>query len=353
MINRCYFIPINDISVLLYFLLLSLVNYNMRKIRLFCFLFLMGGMYSFAQQSSSQRDDGRKGSYLSVALKAVGGGLDYKVYSSDLNEKGSRSNKLGYGLDLSYSYFFNNHWGVTSGLGVSRYASVGKLKGGIADDKYFALGTLTDDDHEDRPKEFELRTRISNLEEKQTIFFFEIPVMASYQTRFGEDEKWGLYGGLGVKLLLPISVKFKVQNGQASQFNVSGNYDGIPTDMGAPSLLPVPQRGYGTITDPNSTLDWNDKAKLKMGVAGTADLGFLVTLDENTDLTIGGYLDYGFTNLKKNGNQKLFTAPKQYHPGANNKIGEGIRYNGMLNSDMTGKIKPIAFGLKVGIRFKL
>jgi len=327
-----------------------------RRLPVLLILFFMGEFYAFSQQNVSKGNEDRKGSYLSVSLKAAGGGLDYKMYSSDLNEKGSRSNKMGYGLDVSYSYFFDKHWGVTSGLGFSRYASVGKLKGGMTDDKYFALGQLTDDDENGIPRDFELRARVSNLEEKQTVFFFEIPVMATYQTYFGEDKKWGMYGGLGVKLLLPVSPKFKIQNGQNSQLNVSGLYrqiDGLPTDMGAPSNPPVPQHGFGTITNPNATLDWNDKAKLKMGVAGTADLGFLVTLDKSTDLTIGGYLDYGFSNLKKNADQKLFTAPAQYHPGADNQIGEGIQYNGMLNSSMTGKIKPIAFGVKVGVRFKL
>ena len=325
----------------------------MRKIKLFCSLIFMGAFFTFAQNNPYKGTDYGKGSYVSVSLKAAGGGLDYKLYSSELKEKGSQSTDLGYGLDLSYSYFFDKHWGISSGLGISRYASVGKLKGGITDDKFFALGTLIDDDYEGRPKEFELRTRISNLEEKQTVFFFEIPVMATYQTRFGDAEKWGLYGGLGVKLLLPVNAKFKIKNGHESQFNVSGKYDGVPTDMGSPSNPAVSKHGYGTITDPNSTLNWNDKAKLKMGIAGTADVGFLVMLDESTDLTIGGYLDYGFSNLKKNGDENLFTAPTVYHSGSGTKIGQDIHYNGMLNSNLTGKIKPIAFGVKIGVRFKL
>lgn len=315
----------------------------MRGIVLLFIVFCAGCISLFAQE----------GSHLSVALKAGGGGLEYKVYSLDLKEKGNHSNQLGVGVDFKYSYFFNNNWGISTGLNITRYASVGKLKGGISDNSFFALRQFVDDDLEGRPREFELRTRISNLEELQTVFFFEIPVMLAYQTRFGDDEKWGMYGGLGVKLMLPISSKFEIKNGENSQFNVSGYYEGIPTDMGSPSHPSVSNHGYGTITDPNASLSWNDDLKLKTGVAGTLDLGFLFRIAEETDFTVGGYFDYGFTDMKKNGNQKLFTSPKEYHPGSNKKIGEGIRYNGMLNSDLTGKIKPIAFGLKVGIRFKL
>lgn len=326
----------------------------MKKVKLLCFLFSLGSIYCFGQQEfKGNKLNKKKSSYLALSLKAGSSGLHYKVYSPNLNEKGSYNSKPGYGLDVTYSYYFNTHWGLSTGLGVSRYASEGKLKGGITDDAYFTLGNLIDNDYEGRPKEFELRTRISNLQEKQTTFFFEIPVMATYQTRFGEEEKWGMYGGLGVKLQFPFSTKFKIQNGQNSQFNVSGQYDGIPTDMGSPSNPSVPQHGYGTITDPNSTLDWDGNAKLKMGIAGTADLGFLMTIADNTDLMLGGYIDYGFNNIKKNGNQGLFTAPSVYHPQADNKIGTGIQYNGMLNSNTTGKIKPISFGVKVGVRFKL
>lgn len=294
----------------------------------------------------------RKGSYLSVSGGIGSSGLKYDL--TGLNgEQGSRDSKLGYGFEVKYSYFFNNHWGVTTGIGLSQYAAVGKLKGSLDENTYYSLGQFTDDDLTGRPIDFELRTRLTNLEEKQTIWFLEVPLMLSYQTYFGDSARWGLYGGLGVKLQFPITAKYKIQNGASSQFNVSGKYDGIPTDMGSPENPPVPQHGYGTISDPNSTLDWDDKAKLKMGIAGTAELGFMYALNNGMDLMLGGYIDYGFNDLKKNGNQKLFSASAAYHPGADNHVGKGINYNGMLNSDTTDKIKLISFGVKIGLRFKL
>ncbi len=343
----------------------------MNKLRLFCVTIFLGGICAFAQQQvdsnqnvktkekndsqfeKGSKDNERKGSYLSLSGKVGSTGLIYKLNS--LGEKGTRSNELGYGFDLGYSYFFNNHWGVSTGVGISYYSSVGKLKGGITDNSYYNLGMLVDDDFDEHPRDFELRTRLSNLEEKQTTLFFEVPVMLTYQTRFGEEEKWGIYGGVGAKLQFPFNTKFKIQNGQNSEFNVSGYYTKVPTnmDMGSPSNPPVPQHGYGTITNPNSSLGWNDNAKLKMGVAGTAELGFIIGLGKETDLMIGGYIDYGFTDLKTDSDKGLFTAPDVYHPNADNKIGYGIKYNGMLNSDVTDKVNAVSFGGKVGIRFKL
>lgn len=334
----------------------------MRTIYLLCFLLVFAGTKVFAQadqergqvqnqQQEEERKEEMKGSYFTVSGSIGSSSFDYKLKS--LNETGTRKGGLGYGIDLRYSYFFSAHWGVTTGVGLSHYSTKGKLKGGITDNSYYNLGKQTDNDEEGRPRDFELRSRISNLEEKQNAYFLEIPLMISYKTYFGDSAKWGIYGGIGAKFQFPFSAKYKIQNGASSQFNVSGYYEGIPTDMGAPSNPPVPQHGYGTITDPNNSLNWDDKAKLKMGIAGTVELGFLFSLNKSTDLQIGGYMDYGFTDIKKNGKQGLFTTSSVYHPSANDHIGQGIQYNGMINSDVTGKIRPISFGAKIALKFKL
>ncbi len=294
----------------------------------------------------------RKGSYLSISGNVGSSSFKYDLEGLK-GEEGTREGKLGFGFELKYSYFFNDHWGVTTGVGLSQYASIGKLKGSLAEDIFYSLGEFVDNDEVGRPIDFELRARLTNLEEKQIAWLVEVPLMLSYQTYFGDDEKWGMYGGIGAKLQFPFSTKFKIQNGASSQFNVSGKYDGIPTDMGSPMNPPVPQHGYGTISDPNSTLDWNEKAKLKMGVAATAELGFMYALSNSMDLTLGGYIDYGLNDIKKNGNNKILTASSVYHPGADNHVGKGITYHGMLNSNATDKIKLISFGAKIGLRFKL
>jgi len=335
----------------------------MKRIYLCCILLLTGGSWLYAQQQEKFQPDIRqekkdskamlfKGSYLTVSGSVGSSFLNYKLNS--LGEKGSWSGGLGYGVDVKYNYFFHPHWGVTTGVGISYYGTTGKLAGGLSEDNYYNLGKLTDNDWQPAPKDYELRARVTNLEEKQQTWLFEIPIMLSYQTYFNDEGScWGLYGGLGAKLQLPVSSKFKIQNGQKSELNISGRYDGIPVDMGSPQNPPVPQHGYGTITDPNATLDWDDKAKLKMGIAATVELGVLFSLGKTTDLAIGGYIDYGLTDMKKDGKQGLFTAPATYHPSADNRIGEGIRYNGMLRSDVTEKIRPLAFGAKIGLRFKL
>lgn len=307
---------------------------------------------TYRNRQDTTTQERQKVSYLTISALGGSSSLHYKLNS--LNEKGTRSGALGYGIEVKYSYFWNEHWGVSTGVGASHSGAKGTLKGSLDPQQFYSLGTFTDDDWQNAPKDFELRARVTHLKEKQTVWLIDIPLMLSYQTYFGDSARWGIYGGLGVKLRIPVSSRFKIQDGANSQFNVSGQYDGIPTDMGSPGEPPVPQHGYGTITDPNNSLDWDHKAKLRMGIAGTAELGFLIDLGKNTDLLLGGYVDYGFNNLKKNGSNRLFSASAAYHPGANNgQVGKGIDYNGMLNSNVTDKIRLISFGGKIGIRFKL
>lgn len=314
-----------------------------------------------AQQETGGREENRdmtKTSYLTVSGGVGSSSLGYKLnYQIEgFEEKGKRNAKLGYEVDIRYSYFFNRHWGFSTGVGISRYATVGKFNGDMSDGKYMILGNMTDDDDfSGHPREFELRARLKNLEEKQTAFLFDIPLMAMYQTRFGEEENWGMYAGLGVKLQIPIQSKYKVEGNTTGELNVSGYYPHIPSDVGSPLEAPVPHHGFGTINDPGKELDWSGKNKLKLGVAGTAELGFMVSLNEekDIDLLLGGYIDYGFTDMKKKKDQGLLSVPASYHPEANKLVGQGIPYNGMLNSNVTDKVKVMSFGVKLGLRFRL
>lgn len=336
----------------------------MRVSHLLCILLFLNVMRVSAQYSGhsesnqptgnqpNQDDEADKGSFLTVSGSFGSSAFDYKL-SVIKEEKGDRESIPGYGFELKYSYFMDVHWGVSTGVGISHYGAKGKLSGSMADDKYYELGKLVDNDIEGRPRNFEMRARLKNLEEKQTAYFIEVPIMGVYQTRFGDSKRWGLHAGLGIKLQFPVNAKFKIQNGTNSQLNISGFYPDIPADKGSPGNPPVPHHGFGTITNPNESLDWNDNAKLKMGIAATADIGVMYQLSDGMDLMLGGYIDYGLNDLKKKANQGLLTPPSIYHPAADNFVGKGITYHGMLNSNATDKIKLISFGGKISLRFKL
>lgn len=288
-----------------------------------------------------------KGSYFSVS-----GNLGSSALHYDLNDAGTRKSKTGYGVQLGYSYFFNPNWGVHTGIGISHYKTAGRLNGNLDTNDYLSLGNQIDDDIiSGEPQNYQLRARLANWQENQTAFLLEIPLMGMYQTRFGQAERWGVYGGLGVKLQVPVKAEYEVQGG--SRLNISGYYPHNNIDKGAPGLPPVIQHGFGTVEDVKESLGWKDDLGLKLGVAATAEAGFLIDLGNDLDLMLGGYIDYGFTNIRKNKTDELLIAPSSYLPGANNHIGNGIEYQGILNSNKVDKVRLISFGVKLGLRFKL
>ena len=287
-----------------------------------------------------------KGSYFTGSATLGSSSIKYDL------ENGSRKSGFGYGVQAGYSYYFNPNWGIATGVGITHYQSKGTF-GSLTNENYFNLGNQVDDDDiSGETRNYELRARLGNWKEKQTTFVLDIPIMGVYQTRFGDDKQWGFYGGLGVKLQIPVNTKFKIEN-NGGQMNVSGYYKDILIDMGAPGNPPVSQHGFGTIDNANSVLTQEGSSKLKIGIAGTVEAGLLFDLQNDMDLLLGGFLDYGFSDIKKSNQKGLITAPDQYLPGANNQIGKGIGYNYMLNSDVTGKVNLISFGVKVGLRFKL
>ena len=297
------------------------------------------------------------GSFLTVAGGIGGGGFQYTP--KGINSDGISKDKFGWNAKVGYSYYFTPQWGLSTGVGISYYRTVGKYNTVFSQNEFYALGKHVDDDFvAGRPTNYELRVRLANWEEEQKSYFFEIPLMVMFKHKFGETQRHGFYFGLGAKLQIPIiSSTYRVLDGKNTtdkRLNVSGRYGDDPTlEFGSPTNPDLSYHGFGSIYNPGSTLDWRGNLNLKMSIAGTAELGFLFGLHPRVDLMVGGYFDYGFNNIKKGNNPALLTAPDKYLPAANGKIGNGIGYNGMINSDVTNKVNLMAYGGRIGLQIKL
>lgn len=294
-----------------------------------------------------------KSTYVSVHINTGLTSLGFKVKEFN-SSAGNVSSKIGVGFNANYNYYFNKHWGIGTGLGLSAYKTRASLKGGMDEGNVYALGTYIDDDGSGLPRNFNLRGHIENLEEKQTIQMFEIPLAALYQTRFSYG-KWGAYGSVGLKLRIPVSKNFEVTPKASGRLNVSGYYtdDTQGFDMGAPDNPSVAQHGFGTLENPGTTLKWKGSSSLKTGLAITFDAGAIHRLTNESDLCFGLYADCGMNDIKNRETTLLSGPTGSYHPDANHHIGKGITYNGLLNSNHTNKVIPLSFGIKIGVRFKL
>ena len=290
-----------------------------------------------------------KGSYLTVA-----GSIGMNTFRYEMDNGKMGDPRLGYGGALGYQYFFSRHWGIGTGVGIAYYSTIGKYNNSFSNDPlHYQFGDATqpfvDDDIEGRPRDYIMQLQLSDWREKQYAYFLEVPLMLWYQTKWGEKQKAGLYWGIGAKAQFPIIYgKYEVTND--SKLTAQGYYlkphltlDGNGGD--------ISHHGFGT----TEHTGFKDDLDLKISFAGTFELGFLVALNRRVDLTIGGYFDYGFVNIKdgnRSDNENAFLIEPTTANTHTNAIADK-QYNGIINSYVTDDVKLLGVGGRVGLRIKL
>ena len=304
-----------------------------------------------------------KGSYITLSGGVGPSGFLYTLDGLGTSkEDGFSKRKVGWQATLGYSYFFTKKIGISTGIGVSQYRTMGGYDYELSNERFFQFENIQMDD--DNGENYYLRARLGNWEELQKMTTIEIPLMVTFQHKFGKYQRHGIYLGLGFKFQIPVKSTYTVQDGKYSddlRLNVSGYYPGLSgesaataLDLGAPDNNahdPV-DHGFGSISNPNKILNSDNKMSVKFNVAGTVEGGFLFGLSRRVDLNVAAYLDYGFVNIQKE-SKNLMEAPDQYQPDANGNIGYGIAYNGIVNSRQVDRVNTISYGGKIGIRVKL
>lgn len=304
-----------------------------------------------------------KGSYITLSGGVGPSGFLYVLDGLGTSKKdGFSKRKIGWQGTLGYSYFFTQKVGISTGIGVSQYRTMGGYDCELSNEKFLQFENIQMDD--DNGENYYLRARLGNWKELQKMTTIEIPLMVTFQQKFGKYQSHGIYLGLGFKFQIPVKSTYTVQDGKNSddlRLNVSGYYPGLSggsvaaaLDLGAPdnkSHDPV-DHGFGSIHNPSKILNSDNKMSVKFNVAGTVEGGFLFGLSRRVDLNVAAYLDYGFVNIQKE-SKDLMEVPDQYQPNANGNIGYGVTYNGIVNSKQVDRINTISYGGKIGIRVKL
>lgn len=278
-----------------------------------------------------------KGFHLTLSGNLGGTTFGYKT---DIDQRSKFG--LGYGGTIGAQYFFNYNWGISLGVGLSQYKGYGRYA-----NEYTYEG-MTDADPFFPTSNYNLHLKLGNWKEEQKAYFLEIPLMAVYQKKWGKRERLGMYAGLGAKLQLPIiKQEYRVIDG--SRLEVSGIYS---EDHGM-IIDDLPAYGFGT----NDNTGYKGDMKLKLGLAGTAEVGMLVSLSQRIDLSVGAYFDYSFLNMKdgETGANGDLISPEDgsntIHPSSY--VGDNIQYNGYVNSKIVERVNPYSIGGKVGLRVKL
>lgn len=240
----------------------------------------------------------------------VGGGLHNLSY--DL-QNGTQSGRFGNSINAGYSYFFSQHWGVQSGLGLQWFNARSTIN-------YFSAAPQVDMDGES----LEFRANYNNWQEKQQALFLDVPL--TFQYRHALSNKISLQGSVGGKISIPVSSNYKTTGGSIT---TTGYYAQLNAE-----LSDLPEYGFATITD-----SYNGKLSLRPTYMAIADVGGLYTLSPKVDLYVGAYINYGLNNALRADTKEIFQLDGSY--------------NGVLASTQTAKVTPVSVGIKVGVYFRL
>lgn len=261
----------------------------------------------------------------------VGGGLQ----SIQFNPRDGK-HKVGAGFHINGSavFMFDEHWGMSTGVGVASYASKAKFnnmkESSIAYDTNLNV-RITDSALMINP-DYIFHTEFKGFTEKQNLMQIEVPILAYYQ--FPINSKFDVVARAGFKFGIPVASKYKLLSGT---YETSAEF----TDMKGNNLnveirnLPASElRKYGF-----STVEADkEKGKCKLN-----PVNFSIALEGGATYkfskTLRAYAGFNFsycmTNLHKESIEPILTADR--------------KYNGTLHSDRVDRASLISVGASAGI----
>jgi len=241
----------------------------------------------------------------------IGGG---EQYLNPTFAGGTAKAQPGFTVNAAYSHFFTSQWGVQVGVGAQSYSTLSTLNYlSVTPDVVDAVGDI-----------YEFRVNFKNWQEKQQALLVSVPVELQY--RYFWSDRFSVLTGVGASVSMPVQANYKtvggemVSTGYYSKWNVE--------------LSDLPQHGFSTYTN-----SFTGSFSLKPLYMATANLGGMFNFSDKLDLYVGGYIHYGLNNSIKSSTKSV------YEPTA--------VYNGFFSSDRVTKLAPIAFGVKLGIYWRL
>ncbi len=207
-------------------------------------------------------------SHCSVGLGFVGG-LNKYLISSDF---GDNSLAFSPGIALDIYYFFNQNWGVRTGLGLNFSHSTFKIDGTYTDQQVYT-------DYEG--DKLTLDYKIGSVEETFRNTLLEVPVMLAY-----DYNDW--IGAVGFKFGFPLSGSYEQT---MKDVNITGHY---PFSGDITNALAIGATQNGTIKKEG---DFADKSVFVM-LGGS--FGRRFRINDMFDFGASAFVDYAVNKLKMN-----------------------------------------------------
>ena len=252
-------------------------------------------------------------------------------------------------LDVDYAYFFNEHWGLSLGVGVNRIGAKASIsKSGIIPDY-----DVNNDHPFDNPvtynPNYDLYYDANGLKEKEVVWAIEVPLKAHFDWRF--DGRNGIYAALGVQGYFPIKGFNKYKG------------EGTITTYGYEELFNqwyMQHYENGQIKMDNHFGDASytgngKKVKMRPSVDILADFGGVFALNRVVDFYLGAYAKYGFLDILPKNKTTFIAANDQGNMEFQGTLGSDMLDRAYDNGDLKKrqtKWNLLQVGVKAGFHFK-
>lgn len=243
------------------------------------------------------------------------GALGYKVNDGLLSTTSKGS--VAAMLEANYAFFFNEHWGISAGIGMDYYPARLEMEGKRVYPNFI----------ESDGEACDLTLQAQSVKEKNHLLTFSFPIMA--QTEWMLTPKVGIYGAAGIRLQLPIYGGYNLYKGELSR---TGYYD----------------QWHLTIDDVHDfgRAEQEEKGKLdtkSFGLSVEAQVGCVLPLTPSIDLGVGLYGMCMATSLYSGSDAYYFTEQGEFLP---------VDYKGFSSTNSASAMHPWQVGVQVSVRWK-
>ncbi|MDR0694366.1 MAG: PorT family protein [Prevotellaceae bacterium] len=231
------------------------------------------------------------------------------------------NHKKGYNAQtgLGYNFYITPNWSVKTGAGLGFYSA------NVSSDETVSYP-------KSRVGDIDFTYTYAGYKETVSTALLTIPVMVQAET----GGQVAFYAALGAKIGIPMNAQYKT----FGHLTTSGYHTiyKLPIDD-------LPYYGFGQY-DVDETTDWD----LNLSVQLSLEAGVKWRLTDRFNLYVGGYFDYGLTNLNKKPDDIVGTRLITYQPAT--KPNEyKFFYGGLFNNSK--KLYPVAAGITLRLSFGL
>ncbi|MBX9887010.1 MAG: hypothetical protein K2Y30_03635 [Flavobacteriaceae bacterium] len=233
------------------------------------------------------------------------------------------SHDLGGALKVGYIYPLTKHIGIGAGAEFALYKQSVFLSS--------PSSTLTNFEVDQTGSAFVYNVTSVNYKEEQTVSAVQIPLFLQYKTNINKGVDFNFRAG--VKYFLPINYKIE---SSANSINGVGYYPDVNL-----TITNLPQYGFGSQTNYTASGEYQTKGILM----STFELGFAFQISPKNALYTAMFLDTGYGSI-------LDQNSKESYIGYNQTSVTNREANGLYSTQKNAEVKPVAFGLTVGLNFQ-